>query len=134
MASPHRDEAGYQRFLAYIQETGLDEGLKSICLRHHVTLREIYLDVRGPTVYAARLEAWWWLYSGFNKSTSEIGRIFDRNYSSILHAFSKLKETAAEMGHELEKNGAHVTAKAVSKRLAETRVESGRQNKGRGKS
>lgn len=116
MATPKvvRDEGGYQLFFAYITECGLEPELRAICLCHSVTLRDIYLDLRGPTVHAARLEVWWWLTTIYRKSTLEIGRMFNREPTSITHALRKLRETAAAMGQALDASAAH----EVSKHLA----------------
>lgn len=122
-----RDNDGYERFFAHVTEAGFAEDLKAICLRHHVTLKEIYLDTRGPTVYAARLEAWWWMTSAIHKSSSEIARIFDRDPSSILHALTRLKEAAQALGESLDGEGSHKVAKQMSRELAEARVSGGRK-------
>ncbi len=97
-----RDQEGYVRFLYYLDETGLDVELRAICLRHHVTPKDVYLDTKGPTVHAARLEIWWWLTSTIGKSTGEVARIFDRDGSSVLYAIKRLRETAASMTVELD--------------------------------
>lgn len=129
MAAP-RNEDTYREFLAYLNETNLYEDLKSICLRHHVTLRDIFFDIRGPTVYAARVESWWWLASTLHKSNNEIGRLFCRDSSSILHAMAKLRNTAVELGKEIDsQDAARDAARAMSRNLTETRVNAGRANK-----
>ena len=114
MASKARDQEGYLRFLYYLDETGLDVELRAICLRHHVTPRDVYLDTRGPTVHAARLEIWWWLTQTIGKSTGEVGRIFDREGPSITHAIRRLREVAAAMGHELDATSAPSVARGVA--------------------
>lgn len=95
-----RDEDGYQRFLGYLGEAGIEPELRGICLTHAVTLRDIYLDVRGPSCMAARLEVWWWLSFKYHKSRPEIARLFDRDPGSIAHAFTRLRDTAAANGRE----------------------------------
>lgn len=128
-----RDNEGYERFLAYITEAGFIDDLKSICLSHRVTLREVYLDVRGPSVYAARIEIWWWMMFSLHKSSVEIGRIFDRDYSSVLHAITRLKERAIELGIPFnDAVGSHNVAKTMAKELTESRIPGSRKTKGSG--
>lgn len=109
-----RDDESYKRFLAYATESGLEPEIRAICRRHAVTPRDIYLDVRGPTVYAARLEVWWWLASAYRKSMSEIGRMFDREATSVLYAVRRLRDTSVAMGVELDASSAHELAKHIS--------------------
>jgi len=129
MASRRRDDESYRRFLVYIGECGLEPGLRSICLKHAVTPRDIYLDATGETIHAARLEVWWWLAQEHRKSSSEIGRMFDREPSSILYALKKLSEEARHLvgiynGNELM----HESAKAVAKNVAMARRRTGEQS------
>lgn len=90
-----RDNADFEIFSAYIVEAGLDPEIRATCLKHRVTLRDIFLDVRGASVHAARLEVWWNLLA-FGKSSSEIGRIFARDATSVMHAMKRLAEQAAK--------------------------------------
>lgn len=108
-----RDNADYEIFLAYITETSLDGYLRPICLKHHVTLREIFLDVRGTSVHAARLEAWWTL-TLFKKSSLEIGRIFARDATSVQHAMKRLNERAIALGVTLDLEHVTQVARAVA--------------------
>lgn len=123
-----RTEEGFRNFSGYVEETGLFADLKAICLRHHVTLRDVYLDTKGPTVYAARLEVWWWLYSTIKKSTFEIARLFDRDDSTISYALIKLRARATELGHVLEDN-VHDTARAIAERTTRSRAVSMSKNR-----
>ena len=123
-----RDEESYKRFLEYVTESGLEPEIRTICRRHAVTLRDIYLDVRGPTVYAARLEVWWWLASAYRKSTSEIGRLFDREATSVLYAIRRLREASIAMGIELDAGTAHDMAKRISEKITKVRSEQGVQH------
>jgi imidazole glycerol phosphate synthase subunit HisF len=129
MATRPRDEAGYMRFLYYLDETGLDAEVRAVCLRHHVTARDVYMDTKGPSTHAARLEIWYWLTETIKKSTGEVGRIFDRDGSSICHALRKLRETAEAMSIELTAIGplgAADAARATALKAAEGRVRAGK--------
>lgn len=108
-----RNEESYQKLLVYLNEVGLFDDLRAVCLKYYVSLRDIYLDSRGPTVHAARLEVWFVLAHTFKKSNGEIAKIFDRDGSSLTHAFRRLKEKAAEIGKELPRDVTEV-AKAVA--------------------
>lgn len=117
-----RDKAGFRIFFAYLEETGLDEPLRAICRSHAVTLAEIYLDTKGPTVYAARLECWGWLTLAAGKSSAEVGRLFDRDPTSVLYALRRLAE-----GASLTLAGLHKAALATSTRAAAGFAANGRR-------
>jgi hypothetical protein len=120
-----RDNDSFAVFTAYIAETGLDASMREICLQHRVTLRDIYLDVRGPTVHAARLEVWWMLMF-LRKSSSEIGRLFDRDASSVQHAMKRLTERASELGTSLGVETVREIARSVADGVLKTWSETGR--------
>lgn len=90
-----RDDESYRAFISYLNETGLESEIRSICLKHYVTPRDVYLDVRGQTVHAARLEIWFWLSFRFRKSNSEIASIFDREGTSVQQALRKVRDKSA---------------------------------------
>ena len=128
MAAPkERNEESYLRFLYYLDETGLDVELRAICLRHFVTPKDVYLNSKGPTVHAARLEIWWWLTTTIRKSHGEVGRLFDRDGTSILYAMRKLRTTATTMGAELDALHAADVARAVALSAIEGQARAGRQ-------
>jgi hypothetical protein len=112
-----RDDASYEVFAAYVVEAGLDFEMRSICLYNHVTIRDIYLDARGPTVHAARLEVWWWLTFVLKKSFNETGRLFDRDPTSIAHAVRGLVNQSITMAVPLD-SVSHVrdVARAIADR------------------
>lgn len=112
MASPRTEDRSCF-FLAYLAETGLDVELRAICLRHFVSLRNVYLDGRDPTIVAARLECWFWLSTRARKSASEIARIFDRDNASVHHGLKKLREMAAKMNVPLDAEHASEVARAL---------------------
>lgn len=128
MKKPPRDEGGYRRFVAYLGETGLLEEIRSICLRHAVSLRDIYFNSSASEIQAARSEIWWWLEAKHNKSRATIGRMFDRDASTISTAIKKLSGIAAEMGKELNDSAVFDLATLLAKRSIELRERMGREH------
>lgn len=125
---PVRDEAGYRRLIAYLGEVGLEPDVRGICLRHAVTLRDVYLDSSAAEVHAARTEIWWWLESKHRKSRAQIGRLFDRDATTVTAALNKLEKIAAEMGKELdEESVVHEVAVSIVKKALETRERVARE-------
>lgn len=108
-----RDNAGFESFSTYIVDCGLEADMRAVCLKHRVTLRDIFLDARGPTVHAARLEVWWGLIH-FGKSSHEIGTIFFRDPTSVQHAMKRMMERACELGIPLDVDHVHDVARSVS--------------------
>lgn len=121
-----RDQTGYLQFLVYLDETGLDVGVHEICRRHHVSTREVYLDAKGPTVTAARLEIWYWLRIVIGKSHGEIGRMFGRDAGSISYAFHRLVEQANVMNVDLTRETAPDVARAFAVRSAQNLARAGK--------
>lgn len=107
-----RSFIGFETFSAYILEAGLDEELRAVCLTHRVTLKEVYLDTRGTSVHAARMEMWWRL-ANMGKSLSEIGRLFARDVTSIMHAMRRLREISAEQSIPIGTESVTIVARAV---------------------
>ncbi len=127
MPTPKRDRESFKRFYAYVDECGLVEVLKGICAAHHVTLADAYLDARGPTVHAARLECWWWLRSRCRKSEAEIAVMWDRDRSSIHYALGKLDDEARRRGVAVAADTARVLAVGVAENTAERISAAGRR-------
>lgn len=125
MASKPRDEATYACFLVYLDEIGLIDELRAICRAHHVSLRDIYLDARGPTSTAARMQAWWWLVAVKRKSQSEVARMFDRDDTSIGYAVRKLCTQSRVMNVELTEATVERIARAFGEQTAENLRASG---------
>lgn len=124
-----RDDTSYARFIEYVRECGLETEMRIICLRHSVTPRDIYLDTQGYTVYAARIEVWWWLSSYYRKSTTEIGRMFDREGTSIVHALRKLRERATALGFVLtQEDVPHNVAMVIAGETESARRRAGEQS------
>ncbi len=114
-----RNNDDYEIFLAYINETGLIVDMQIACLNHRVTLREIFLDVRGATVHAARLEIWWTMMN-FGKTTKEVSRLFVRDVSSVSHAMKRLREHSSKLNLPLDIH--HV--RAIASDLAASNLKS----------
>lgn len=110
----YRNHNTCRLFVAYLTETGLEQEMKAICQIHHVSLRDIYLDTRGPTVHSARLSVWWWLAYVIGKSGKEIARIFDRDASSIHYALAKVVQRAVQLGQVLTYETVHLVAKDLA--------------------
>lgn len=121
-----RDQTSYLQFLVYLDETGLDVGVQEICRRHHVSTREVYLDGKGPTVTAARIEVWYWLRVAIGKSNSEIGRMFDRDASSVSYALARLHAEAEAMNVVLTRENAPDVARAFAVRTAQNLERAGK--------
>lgn len=127
MASRARSEESLLRFAAYAEECGFAKELREICVAHRSSIADVYLDVRGPTAHAARLECWWWLGAACRKSATEIARMFDRDRSSIGYALDKLAEEAAHRGVGVGPDTVRVLAIAVSESTAERMSAAGRR-------
>lgn len=121
-----RDQTSYLQFLLYLDETGLDVGVQEICRRHHVSTREVYLDGKGPTVTAARIEIWYWLRVAIGKSNSEIARMFGRDSGSVTYAFGRLAEQAKVMNVELTRETVPDIARAFAVRTAQNLERAGK--------
>ncbi len=121
-----RDKAGYQRFHEYLVEVGLEPQIRCICLQHTVTPRDIYLDTLGPSATGARLEVWWWLMKEIGKSKSEIGKLFDRDPTSVTHALKRLYKTADAADRDVEAATVHELCRTVAREINQNREESGR--------
>jgi chromosomal replication initiation ATPase DnaA len=66
---------------------GLIDHLDVVCRTKKVTREEVCSRVRTKTIAAARHELWWRLRTApeLELSYDEIGRLFDRNHTSVLH-------------------------------------------------
>ena len=124
-SSKPRTQETYLQFLLYLDETGLDEELRAICKGHHVTPRDVYLDARGPTVHAARLECWWWLVMHTRKSPGEVAKLFDRDPGSIRYGMLRLGEQALILGRELNAESVRAVAEGVADSAAEKQAQAG---------
>ncbi|MBX3228038.1 MAG: hypothetical protein KIT84_27565 [Labilithrix sp.] len=64
----------------------LTELLDDVCRRHHVTRDDVCGRGRTRAVSAARQELWWRLRNHPTTAFSylEIGRLFDRNHTTVL--------------------------------------------------
>ncbi len=73
--------------LAALTERDLVEVLDQVCRIHHVTRAEICGRSRSRTVSFARHDLWWRLRNHATLSFSyiELGRLFDRNHTTVLH-------------------------------------------------
>lgn len=125
MVAIKRDESSFLLFHAYISEVQLESELRAICLRHRVTLRDVYLDIRQPSAHAARLEVWWWMVTKIQKSPREVARIFHRDGSSILYALRRLHERADMMMVVLTEETINPVSKAVAQSYADAKVLTG---------
>jgi hypothetical protein len=109
-----RDEAGYAVLEKHLTESGLEVSVKEICKSHFTSLRHIYLDTRGPSVLAARIEVWWTLMKVYGKAHAEIGTIFNRDRSSISWALRRLYIMADGKQRDVEVASVHELAKAIA--------------------
>jgi len=114
MAPRARDKLGFRRFYLFCEEVALLDPFREILRLHAVSLWDVYGDVPGPSVHAARMHLWWWLSAAYGKSAGEIGRIFDRDGSSIHHAVAKLRARAKKEGVLVSEETAAPLARLVA--------------------
>lgn len=126
-----RDQAGFRRFFAYLEETGLDEPLREICRAHRTTLYETYTDGRGPALHAARLECWGWLVLEAGRSASEVARLYERDPTSVLYGLRRLREIDTENGVALARDTLRPLARRVAAKSAEAMAAGARRPKRR---
>lgn len=70
--------------IAALSERDLLGLLDDVCRAHHVTRSDVCSRNRSRAVANARHEVWWRLRS-LAFSYVEIGRLFDRNHTTVLH-------------------------------------------------
>lgn len=68
-----------------LAERDLVDLLDRVCAGRGVTRAEVCGRGRTRTVASARHELWWHLRSTRAFSYEEIGRLFERNHSTVLH-------------------------------------------------
>lgn len=68
-----------------LTERGLLYMLEDVCHRHHVTREEVTSRNRTRSVSFARQDLWWRMRETFGFSYVEIGRLFARNHTTVLH-------------------------------------------------
>lgn len=66
-------------------ERGLLSMLDDVCRRHHVTREEVAGRTRTRSVSFARQDLWSRLRKQLGFSYAEIGRLFARNHTTVLH-------------------------------------------------
>jgi len=71
--------------------------LDVVCRTRKVTREEVCSRMRTKTIAAARHELWWRLRNDpdLELSYDEIGRLFDRNHTSVLHGVRAHKRRMA---------------------------------------
>jgi chromosomal replication initiation ATPase DnaA len=79
-------------------ERDLVELLDTVCAGRGVTRDEICGRVRTRTVARARQELWWRLRAGRAFSYEEIGRLFQRNHSTVLHGIRAYRKACPNDG------------------------------------
>jgi hypothetical protein len=87
---------------------------------------DMYLDGKGPTMLAARLESWWYLMRRAGKSAGEIALMYDRDQSSIQHGLRQLFRYADELGFEVEAATAHELCARLGAAINERFIQGGR--------
>ena len=76
---------GNPAVLAALTERGLVYLLDEVCRTHHVTRDEVTGRNRSRSVSFARQDLWWRLRESHGFSYVELGRIFARNHTTVLH-------------------------------------------------
>lgn len=122
---PSRNKEGFRRFFGYLEEVGLTEPLREICKAHCTSLMEIYLDTVGQSSLAARLEVWWWLKTEIGKSDAEIGRMFDRDASSVHYGQKKVRDVIREREWPPGEVVARTAARIVAARATNAKSANG---------
>lgn len=74
--------------LAELGKRGLLPIITGIALENHVLVDEVVQDIRTPAVVAARDAFMNYLYN-VGWSTTEIGKLFHRNHSTVLAALHR---------------------------------------------
>lgn len=115
-----RDKQGFRRFYLFCEEVALLDPFREILRAHAVTLWDVYGDVAGASVHAARLHLWWWLGTAYGKSAAEIARIFDRESSSVYHGLAKLQDRARKEGVVISEETAAPLARLVARGRADS--------------
>lgn len=67
------------------------EIIKEVSLKHHVSVEEIVSQIRSAWVVAARFEAMYRIREERHLSWAQIGRLFGRDHTSVLHGWRKHK-------------------------------------------
>lgn len=80
---------GNPAVLAALTERGLVGLLDEVCRAHHVTRDEITGRSRSRSVAFARQDLWWRLREAYGFSYGELGRIFARNHTTVLHGLRR---------------------------------------------
>lgn len=62
-----------------------------VCAKHRVAWRDMFSTRRSKGMVAARHEAMWRIYNETSLSLPQIGKKFDRDHTTILHAIRKME-------------------------------------------
>lgn len=82
VATPGFGQMPRQQRIAVVQE---------VADRHGVSLEAVLGASRGREVVAARWEAMRRIHNEFGDSTPRIGRLFNRDHTTVLHALKEVK-------------------------------------------
>ncbi len=80
-------------------ERDLVDLLDRVCAGRGVTRDEVCGRGRTRTVALARHELWWHLRAARDFSYEEIGRLFERNHSTVLHGIRAYRRVTGEAVH-----------------------------------
>lgn len=123
-AKQPRTELGAVRFAAYADEAGFGDALRAVARAHFVTIGDTWLDHRGESIQAARMEVWWTLVNVFSRSEVEVARMYARDKSSIQFALQRLEAQAASEGVVLDES----TVRGLATRSAAAKAASLRES------
>lgn len=100
---------GHRLVITYVGEVPdtpfitTDQILKEVCEKHQVSLKEVLSPMRSRYVIPARHEAMYRIREEKCLSWAQIGRIFDRDHTSVLHGWRKHKASLDAAAAEARK-------------------------------
>jgi len=90
--APQPIEPAYLPEEAPTPQLGSARIIKEVSLKHHVSVGEILSDMRSTWIVAARFEAMYRIREERRLSWAQIGRQFNRDHTSVLHAYRTHKK------------------------------------------
>lgn len=121
-----RTRESFKRFFRYLEEVELSDAFREILRRHHVSFWDVYGDVRGVAMFAARIECFWQL-ERLGRSVNQIARLFDRNADSVHYALRLLRNESGMMGIVLDEDNVYRVAVSVAEKGRANQRDNGKK-------
>lgn len=80
----------------HIKNARIREVIEEVAQRHDIPVGLIYAQDRRKAISTVRHEAYYLVHRDFGLSYPEVGRIFDRDHTTILHGVRKHEKRMAE--------------------------------------